>query len=108
MSEASEIRKLLNEMPDEHGNPIEAPGMPMPIWTVYYHDGHYDHNLLVKAPNERQALQIIQTEYINKLKNMNAPSAEQMTPEDMEEWEFDKKTMAELDKKGWVLYDHGT
>ncbi len=77
------------------------------IYTVYYFDGHYDHNLIVRADSKAEAAQIVTDKYLPTL-NINAPVASAFSDDEMEEMELGKKAIAKMDRKGYYLYDHGT
>lgn len=77
------------------------------IYTVYYFDGHEDHNLIVRANSREEASQIIIDDYLPTL-NVNTPSASPFSDDDLEEMELGKTEIAKMDSKGFYLYDQGT
>ena len=76
------------------------------IWTVYYFDGHSDHNLIVRADSKKEAELIIVEKYIPSLGRR--PKAAVMSKDDMEEMDIGKKELSAMCRKGYYLYDHGT
>ena len=77
------------------------------IFTVYYNDGHYDHNLIVRATSQAEAERIVATKYLPTL-NINPPSARPFSDSDLEDFELGRKEIAKMDRRGYYLYDHGT
>ncbi|KKM19469.1 hypothetical protein LCGC14_1655440 [marine sediment metagenome] len=77
------------------------------IYTVYYCDSHYDHNLIVRADSQAEAEQIVTDKYLPTLEIV-APRAAPLSDNELEEMELGKKEIAKMDRKGFYLYDHGT
>lgn len=77
------------------------------IYTVYYFDGHEDHNLIVRANSKEEASQIIVDDYLPTL-NVNTPKASPFSDDDLIEFELGETEIAEMDSKGYHLYDQGT
>ena len=77
------------------------------IYTVYYFDGHEDHNLIVRADSKETAERIIRDHYLPTLINAT-PSARTFSDDEMEEMELGETEIAEMDSKGYYLYDQGT
>ena len=77
------------------------------IYTVYYFDGHYDHNLIVRADSQETAEQIIRDRYIPTLSG-DTPTARVFSDQDLEDMEIGATEIAEMDSKGYHLYDNGT
>ncbi len=77
------------------------------IYTVYYNDGHYDHNLIVRADSKKEAEQIVTDKYLPTLEIVG-PQAAPLSDDDLEDFELGKKEIAKMDRKGYYLYDHGT
>lgn len=77
------------------------------LYTVYYFDGREDHNLAVRADSEAEAAQIITDKYLPTL-NIAVPVARLFDEEDLEVMEIGEKELAEVDSKGFYLYDQGT
>lgn len=100
-----QLRKHINiiEMMGKDG----TPGIPGRIFTVYYNDGHYDHNLIVRAKSREQAEHIIIDKYLPTL-NVRRPRADPMSQEDIEDMELSEDAFTEMDRVGYYLYDHGT
>jgi len=77
------------------------------IYTVYYFDGHYDHNLIVRAASQEAAEQIIRDRYIPTLSG-DTPTARTFSDQDLEDMDIGATEIADMDSNGYHLYDYGT
>ena len=100
-----QIRKHINIV--EMMSPDGTPGIPGRIFTVFYNDGYYDHNLIVRAKTKEQAEHIITHKYVPTL-SFPKPRATVMTKEDIQDMGLSEDEFAEMDREGYYLYDHGT